>query len=75
MNIIYPKNATETLRKKTKKALGMVEAGAVFFRKSARYGYQTLSLGHCERLVVVGDNVRVFSKHSDYEKFINTPSR
>ncbi|EOX3447447.1 hypothetical protein [Vibrio cholerae] len=71
MQIIYPKNASVTLKKKTEKALMMVQKGASFFRTSNRNGYQTLVVGHCERLVKVGDLIRVFSKHSDYEKFIN----
>ncbi len=45
MNIIYPKNAPEKQRKKTEKALRMLSEGAVRFRVSSRYGYNTLSLG------------------------------
>lgn len=71
MNIIYPKNAPEKLRKKTEKALRMLSEGAVRFRVSSRYGYKTLSLGKYERLVKTGESIHIFSKHSDYEKFIN----
>ena len=70
--IIYPKNAPKSLINKTEKALRMLKSKAVSFRKSSRYGYKTLALGHCERLVKVGECFHVFNQHSDYEKFINT---
>lgn len=71
MKIIYPKNAPLSLQKRTEKALRMLREGATNFRISSRFGYQTLALGHCERLVKIGETMHIFNKHSDYEKFIN----
>ncbi|BBM67936.1 hypothetical protein VA249_45820 (plasmid) [Vibrio alfacsensis] len=71
MKIIYPKKAPSTLIKRTEKAIRMLQNGAANFRTSTRFGYQTLALGHCERMVKIGDTLHIFNRHSDYERFIN----
>ncbi|NAX35489.1 hypothetical protein CAG54_11045 [Vibrio sp. V27_P1S3P104] len=73
MKLIYPKNAPQSLYKKAEKALHLIQANAAAYRSSTRYGYKTLALGRCERLVKVGDILYVFNKHSEYERFINQP--
>ena len=71
MKVNYPKNANASLIKKVNNALSKINDGLLRGRKSNRHGYLTYVLGRYERLVVVGDVWHCFSKHSDYEKFIN----
>lgn len=71
LQIQLPKNATAILAGRAQKALAQIEAGTARIRKSERFGYKTLELGRCERAVIVEDTLIVFSKHRDYEKYIN----
>lgn len=73
MKLIFPKKAPESLIKRTEKALKMLEIGAAKYRKSNQYGYRTLDIGNCERLVIIGSIIHVFNRHSEYERFINNP--
>ena len=74
-NIKYPKKAPQSLIKKTQKAVDRIESGLAQFRTTNRYGYRTLSLGGANRLVLIGENIIVFNRHSDYETFIDNPAR
>lgn len=74
MQLIFPKRSPVSLIKRTEKALKMLDSGAARYRKSNRFGYRTLDIGHCERLVALGDVIHVFNRHSEYEKFINNPA-
>ena len=71
MNINYPKNANASLIKKVNDSLNKINNGLLKARKTNRKGYLSYALGRYERLVVVGDVWHCFSKHSDYERFIN----
>lgn len=71
MVIKFPKKAPLHLKKRVDKAVKKIETGTARFRKTERYGYQTLSLGNYERLVKMGNILHVFNQHSEYEKFIN----
>ena len=72
MNLILPKNASLRLIKKSKELLDKFTSGNVRIRKTEKYGYRTVAIGSCERAVLIGNRVHVFSKHSDYERFINS---
>ncbi len=73
MLIIFPKNATNQLKQQTQKTIKKVEVGLLRLRRT-RYGYKTIAIGRCERAVFCGDTCYVFSKHSEYERFIDKPA-
>jgi hypothetical protein len=72
LKIKLPKNASQILANRAKKAVAQLEAGTAKIRKSERFGYKTLALGRCERAVINKDTFIVFSKHRDYEKSIQS---
>ncbi|MEZ8967624.1 hypothetical protein FCV82_02470 [Vibrio breoganii] len=71
MDIQLPKRATAELKKRADKLMAKIESGTIQLRKTERHGYRTAALGRGERAVIIENVVHVFSKHSDYEKFIN----
>ncbi|EGR4422221.1 hypothetical protein DDN26_18430 [Vibrio cholerae] len=71
MKIKLPKKAPLSLIKRVDKAKKQIQTGTALLRRSHRFGYMTMALGHCERAVLLNDVLHVFNKHSDYEKFIN----
>lgn len=71
MNFVFPKNASEQLKRQAKRTLDKFKAGIINGRKSKKEGYLTIAINRCERAVILGHTVYVFSKHSDYEKFID----
>jgi hypothetical protein len=73
MRVKLPKKASVQLIKRVEKLKESISNGTVKFRNTQRYSYRTLAIGYCERVVLVGDILHVFSKHSDYERFINQP--
>lgn len=73
MKIKLPKRASAQLLKRVAKLQSDIDNGTVKFRSSQRYSYQTVAIGHCERGVLLDNTLHIFSKHSDYEKFINRP--
>lgn len=73
MRVKLPKKASVQLIKRVEKLKDSISSGTIKFRSTQRYNYRTLAIGHCERVVLIGDILHVFSKHSDYERFINQP--
>lgn len=72
IKIVLPKKAPKSLLNRAESALKKVEAGVARLRKSEAFGYRTMELGRCERLVLVSDQLGyVFNNHKDYERFIN----
>jgi hypothetical protein len=71
MKINLPKKAPMSLKKRADKVRKQIMEGTAKLRKTTRFGYQTIAIGHCERAVVVGDTLHIFNKHSEYERFIN----
>lgn len=72
MEIRLPKKAPQSLLKRAKKARWQIANGTAKLRKSERYGYWTVTLGYCERAILLDDILFVFNKHRDYEKFLNS---
>lgn len=58
--------------KRAEKVISQIITGSAKLRKTERFGYWTIALGHCERGVIVEDIMYVFNKHKDYESFINS---
>ncbi|MFA0356836.1 hypothetical protein AB4525_07955 [Vibrio breoganii] len=71
MDILLPKKASASLKKRAEKLLFKLDAGTIQLRKTERHGYTTAAIGRGERAVILNNVVHIFSKHSDYEKFIN----
>lgn len=71
LQINLPKKAPSSLVKRVEKAVKQINNGTAVIRKSNRFGYRTLTLGHCERAVLIENTLHIFNKHSNYEKFIN----
>ena len=72
MEIRLPKKAPQSLLKRAEKARWQITNGTAKLRKSERYGYWTVVLGYRERIVLFDNSLYVFTKHCEYEKFINT---
>lgn len=71
MDIKIPKKSPESLLKRVQKVANQIKDGTAKLRKTERYGYWTIALGHCERAVLIDTTLYIFNKHREYEKFIN----
>lgn len=72
IKIVLPKKAPKSLLNRAESAVKKIEAGVARLRKSEAFGYRTMELGRCERLVLVSEQLGyVFNTHKEYECFIN----
>lgn len=72
MDIQLPKKAPTSLIKRAEKVKHKIIDGTAKLRKSERYGYWTIALGHCERAVLLDGTLFVFNTHRAYERFLNS---
>lgn len=71
IKIVLPKKAPKSLLNRAESAVKKIEAGVARLRKTEAFGYRTMELGRCERLVLVSEQLGyVFNTHKDYERFI-----
>ena len=71
IELALPKKHSPELKKKAESALRKLSAGLLNGRKSKKHGDISFQLSTTERMVIINNVARVFSKHSEYEKFLN----
>ncbi|WP_318475980.1 ParE family toxin-like protein [Photobacterium leiognathi] len=71
IELALPKKHSPELRKKAQAALRKMATGLLNGRKSKKHGDITFQLSLTERMIIKDNVAYVFSKHSEYEKFLN----
>ena len=71
IKLSYPKKCSNELKIKANNAINKVKRGLLVTRKSRKHGDITVQLSITERMVISHNVAYIFSKHSDYEKYLD----